>query len=611
MAPPQRKGKDAGKKDAGKKEDKAAKKKASTKSSGDMKLYYIGGGVALTFVIGMIGTAHMMKRARRERRRAILAGEISAEEAAPSWVVSESTMLITFCVLIVTILVSTIGTAVGQRTLAAMRKRQAAMSEKEAAAASTAKRKVALADAKAQLERSRASRAALNAEERAAQKAFEERLLSEIREHERSVQEAKEAEVAIIAAEAAAARREAARIDELTAHVSLPTKLGAGGDEDGWDVGDYDENDEAEGLGLGGGADGHEPNDYDDNDEEEEEGALPNAKDRLQLDLTPSAKGTRVSLEGMQMPETCTARATDLWVSLCCARCQKGADLHLGGLSADEATRKSWCDNCGGLLAATLRPCLLVPPASIVGHIDVSGCHVMDVPRLSVLMSCGKCYAELPLPPLQRGRTVQSGCRACHAPLSLKMNSVQVEKFGGGGLARGGGGADDDDDDDEMEALLKKMRKKNGDQLKLLGLVIGKPLPQKGACKHYQHSYRWLRFPCCARAYPCAVCHEQSDCPAAGLGAWANRMLCGKCSREMPYSDQPCDHCGNTFTKPGGAHWSGGAGCRDQMRLDAKDSRKYKGASASGVKKTTSQKSHRVGVNGKKAAALRGKVSTS
>ena len=88
-------------------------------------------------------------------------------------------------------------------------------------------------------------------------------------------------------------------------------------------------------------------------------------------------------------------------------------------------------------------------------------------------------------------------------------------------------------------------------------------------------------------------------------------MLCGKCSREMPYSDQPCDHCGNTFTKPGGAHWSGGAGCRDQMRLDAKDSRKYKGASASGVKKTTSQKSHRVGVNGKKAAALRGKVSTS
>ena len=85
-------------------------------------------------------------------------------------------------------------------------------------------------------------------------------------------------------------------------------------------------------------------------------------------------------------------------------------------------------------------------------------------------------------------------------------------------------------------------------------------------------------------------------------------MLCGKCSREMPYSDQPCKDCGNTFTKPGGAHWSGGAGCRDQMRLSSKDSRKHKGSSASGVKKTTSQKSQRVGVAGKKATALKGKV---
>ena len=51
------------------------------------------------------------------------------------------------------------------------------------------------------------------------------------------------------------------------------------------------------------------------------------------------------------------------------------------------------------------------------------------------------------------------------------------------------------------------------------------------------------------------MCHELSDCPAATLGAWANRMLCGKCSRESVYSDKPCAHCGNTFAKPGGAHW--------------------------------------------------------
>ena len=43
------------------------------------------------------------------------------------------------------------------------------------------------------------------------------------------------------------------------------------------------------------------------------------------------------------------------------------------------------------------------------------------------------------------------------------------------------------------------------------------------------------------KAYACAVCHEGSDCPAASLGVWANRMICGQCSREQGYSpDIPC-----------------------------------------------------------------------
>ena len=62
--------------------------------------------------------------------------------------------------------------------------------------------------------------------------------------------------------------------------------------------------------------------------------------------------------------------------------------------------------------------------------------------------------------------------------------------------------------------LRGQLRKKNIDQFKQLGLIVGKPLPNKGACRHYAHSYRWLRFPCCGRAHPCAVCHELSDCPA-------------------------------------------------------------------------------------------------
>ena len=34
------------------------------------------------------------------------------------------------------------------------------------------------------------------------------------------------------------------------------------------------------------------------------------------------------------------------------------------------------------------------------------------------------------------------------------------------------------------------------------------PLPKNGTCKHYKKSFRWLRFPCCAKMYPCEECHE-------------------------------------------------------------------------------------------------------
>ena len=167
----------------------------------------------------------------------------------------------------------------------------------------------------------------------------------------------------------------------------------------------------------------------------------------------------------------------------------------------------------GGVDGSNPDPTL--PTSNILGHIDVSGCTVTDVPRATVLMQCGRCESELLLPPLQRGKTVQAGCRGCHAPLSLKMGNVLIERLGNGFVGARAGG---DEDEDELEHLLKKLRKKNLDQFKTMGLVIGRPLPNKGACKHFSFSYRWLRFPCCGRAHPCAACHAASDCPAAELG---------------------------------------------------------------------------------------------
>lgn len=86
----------------------------------------------------------------------------------------------------------------------------------------------------------------------------------------------------------------------------------------------------------------------------------------------------------------------------------------------------------------------------------------------------------------------------------------------------------------------------------------GKPLPEKGTCKHYKQSHRWLRchhlvwimlidlrggahcqiftalivsrFPCCGRSYPCDVCHDEDQDHPMEL---ATRMICGYCAKEQ------------------------------------------------------------------------------
>lgn len=83
----------------------------------------------------------------------------------------------------------------------------------------------------------------------------------------------------------------------------------------------------------------------------------------------------------------------------------------------------------------------------------------------------------------------------------------------------------------------------------------GKPLPEKGTCRHYKQSHRWLRyrrlrvvtrthrgemmevdiyvlvrFPCCGRAYPCDVCHDEDQDHPMEL---ATRMICGYCAKEQ------------------------------------------------------------------------------
>lgn len=198
---------------------------------------------------------------------------------------------------------------------------------------------------------------------------------------------------------------------------------------------------------------------------------------------------------------------------------------------------------------------------------------------------------------------MRDGCRACGAGMSLIARDVAVTRITASASvvskpaakknsrvgARG----------EEEEDLGSRLRRHRAASRPGDGPAIreGTALPDLGRCAHFRRSLRWIRFPCCGKAFPCAVCHEKSDCPAASVGVWANRMICGQCSREQPFSpDAPCRGCGFKMGRGGSkSHWNAGGGMRDPSRLSKKDSR-HKDASWD-KRKTVSRKKAAAGGN--------------
>uniref|UniRef100_A0A915PLX1 CHY-type domain-containing protein n=1 Tax=Setaria digitata TaxID=48799 RepID=A0A915PLX1_9BILA len=116
-------------------------------------------------------------------------------------------------------------------------------------------------------------------------------------------------------------------------------------------------------------------------------------------------------------------------------------------------------------------------------------------------------------------------------------------------------------------------------------IVEGQPLPEKGTCKHYKKSYRWFRFPCCGKLYPCDSCHN--DVEKDHDMKLANRMVCGFCSKEQPFQKaKPCINCNENVTRVKSQFWEGGKGCRDQIVMSRNDRRKH----ANSLMKTVSKK---------------------
>ena len=317
--------------------------------------------------------------------------------------------------------------------------------------------------------------------------------------------------------------------------------------------------------------------------------------------LAVSRLCANIRCERCATPVTVTMRGVTLPGSSAAAASSSPALLTVGMLPAsllpdpDRADKacefRGWCSKCSLLMSTYFRPVLMFDGegGESLGYVDTTHAEVTSLSDVSLFGTCLDCGSVAEIPKFVPPATVEVACRTCFARLRFSAKACRVEvatmaNAGAGAGAVGGTGAR---------------------RPKLQRFVVGKPLPLTGTCKHYKHSYRWLRFPCCGVAYPCDTCHdERSDHPAER----ASRMLCGHCSREQPWSNAGCVGCGGRMgrgTGPPPRFWEGGQGQRNKGLLDKRDSHKF-----SGINKTKSKKSERVGSFAKDSAAAADRAAT-
>ncbi|CAP66857.1 uncharacterized protein PODANS_4_6500 [Podospora anserina S mat+] len=307
----------------------------------------------------------------------------------------------------------------------------------------------------------------------------------------------------------------------------------------------------------GFGDDGTESSNYDSEDEDDEGGAeLGKDGEEMGGPSLPTRtieKGTAMSFPSIELHGIELLQVSVLSLNVKCDRCKTLNEVT--GLK-NNLDKASSCKKCATAFTVRYRQELVHMNSTRAGFIDATGCTVADLLPSTFVPACGKCsHPSLGLVSV-RGETTTNICRECHARFAFKIPDVKFLDYAPG--------------------MHTRLPPTSGPRRKTekLGLHAGEPLPEKGSCQHYKKSYRWFRFSCCSKVYPCDKCHDAAE---EHINEWANRMICGWCSREQNYSVESCAFCGRSVIgKRGSGYWEGGKGTRDKRLMRRGDKRKYR-----------------------------------
>lgn len=280
-------------------------------------------------------------------------------------------------------------------------------------------------------------------------------------------------------------------------------------------------------------------------------------------------KGIQLSFPGLSMTGIELLQIGRLSISARCNRCKEQTDFKGIDPSRQDTShvRSEICSKCSATLTVSYRPELMHINSVKAGYLDVENCTVTDLLPSTFQPTCSECSTTFPSPPgiiAARTDSKFTNCRSCHMKMTFSVPEV---KFLLVSTTMG-------------ESTLPLRPKKPKERL---GISAGTPLPNNGRCEHYSKSYRWFRFSCCNKVFPCDKCHdsaatnpEQKDNPHPN--EHADRMICGWCSREQRYNPEACRMCGQSVVKKvnTSGFWEGGKGTREKTLMRKKEGRKYK-----------------------------------
>eukprot|EP00892_Ulva_mutabilis_P006650 jgi/Ulvmu1/4357/UM002_0082.1 len=302
-----------------------------------------------------------------------------------------------------------------------------------------------------------------------------------------------------------------------------------------------------------------------------------------------------VTLEGLKLSGTSCIEALKLSFQVACLRCTQATEIVFSASDISGAALKTcptlvssnMCAKCRQDMTVTMAPHLVHNLSNSLAHLRVTGCSPADLLPCCFGAQCDGCGALAAVRSVQPGKASSRECQKCSRQISVTFASAAFQLIAA--PVRSIKSSQGAEELTRKSISQRRNAKRDALAAALEKLQIGQPLPLMGACKHYRHSHRWLRFPCCGLRFPCDLCHEELT--DGHDMAWAKRMVCGYCSLEQP-TDAKCSGCGKRLAATGAQpearktrFWEGGKGCRDKRLLDPKDKHKYKNSNAKTVSK--------------------------